>query len=191
MNNVIQLQVEKQIVPKRAKLLAPIKKQAELIKKGKYTKSDINALTKLVNSTRFSDQVKKDQVEIFLESFFTSKDSEYVNGCNMEVLHFNKPQSITKEQTELGKHWLKNYFYTSKGELRKTKGVEQITTNHSDRVLSIAKNVSKFKFVGIGLVRNNYGLVQVLPIYRTYNKAGEYFDYAPVHWGAPVIMEGY
>jgi len=29
-----------------------------------------------------------------------------------------------------------------------------------------------------------------LPVYRTYNRRGQYFDYAPVHWGQPVIMEG-
>lgn len=36
----------------------------------------------------------------------------------------------------------------------------------------------------------NGTLNDVLPIYRTFNRKGEYFDYAPIHWGEPVITFG-
>jgi len=119
------------------------------------------------------------------EQGLTYSHNEYdVNG---DVFLFKEARKITSEQTKFGKAWLKNHFFKLNGEIRSGKNTENV----GDRVLHIAKSVSRFEFVGtIGLM-NSCGeyYVQFLPIYRTYNKKGEYFDYAPIHWGQPIIME--
>lgn len=199
MNTVLQFPVMIQPKPvdvpksKKPKDLAPIKKQLALIKKGQYTKSDVGALTKLVASRRFSDGWRSQQIFEFVENNFKCVDNIYLHSnFQGEVMHFNKIQNLTKEQTALGKAWLKNYFYNSKGVLRSSKDVKAIQLEHSNKVTDIAKNVSRFKFVGIMVVSNSHGYAnQCLPIYRAFNKKGEYFDYAPIHWGQPVIMENY
>jgi hypothetical protein len=161
----------------------------ERIKKGKFEKSEIGALTKLL-SNRFAPQDRKDSVNALKELALECMGSEYLsNGITGEVLHFKRGGAkISKEQTALGKTWLREFFFKKNDEVRGGKNTEGVGT----RVLSIAKSVSKFEFVGVLLCYNQYGYSNsCLPIYRTYNRKGDYFDYAPIHWGQPVIMEGY
>ena len=176
-------------VLKGTKQLMPVKKQIALMKLGKYTKSDIGALTKLVAGMRFNDNDRKEQIQSFVELYFNNVHDKYVRGdFQCEYMFFKSgPMKITKEQTLLGKAWLKNHFFKLDGTKRSGKNTEYV----SDKVLSIVKNVSRFEFMGINLVKNAHGYCnQVLPIYRTYAKDGSYFDYCPIYWGQPIIVEG-
>lgn len=111
------------------------------------------------------------------------------NDSNLpgEKFLFKTFRKITNEQTKFGKAWLKNHFFKLNGEKRTGKNTEYV----NDDVLRIAKAVVKFEFVGVlGVANQSWEIHSFLPIYRAYNKKGEYFDYSPVHWGQPVIMDG-
>lgn len=174
---------------KTAKQSKPIKKQLDLIKSGKYTKSDIGSLTKLVASARFATPERKEEIRALLDLVFNYVHDEYMSSnFQCEYMFFKRGGlKITKEQTQLGKEWLKNHFFKKDGSPRSGKNTENVGT----RILEIAKSVSRFEFIGICLVKNPYGdCNQVLPVYRTFNRKGQYFDYAPIHWGQPLIVEG-
>lgn len=164
-----------------------LSKHLDRIKGGRFEKSEIGAITKLLQSIRFEKTERKNAINAFRNLAFHVVDHMYIHSdFQADVLHFGKPAKISKEQTELGKQWLRNHFFKLDGSPRKGKATEDV----SDRVLAIAKSVSKFEFVGVLEGRNAYGDVcQVLPIYRTYDRKGNYFDYSPIHWGQPVIME--
>ncbi len=172
-----------------AKQSKPVQKQLDIIKSGKYTKSDINSLTKLVGGARFATVERKAKIQALLNLAFNYVHDEYISSnFQCDFMFFKRGGlKITSDQTELGKEWLKNHFYKKNNTPRSGKNTEHV----SDRVLKISKSVSRFEFVGICLVKNPYGdCNQVLPVYRTFNRKGEYFDYSPIHWGQPVIVEG-
>lgn len=162
-----------------------IDKHIARIKSAKFTKNEIGALTKLIQSMRFSkNEKRKELIQDLIDNNLEHIRELY--DFNSDVYHFAKPCKITVEQTELGKNWLKNYFFNNSGNPRRGKATENI----SESVLNISKSVSRFEFVGLMFFKNTYQDVNaVSPIYRTYNKQGDYFDYAPLHWSKPVIME--
>lgn len=164
-----------------------IEKHIARIKLGKFTKSEIGALTKLIQSKRFlsgKNPKKYEAIDNLIDANF-----EYIKelyDINADLYHFFKPAKITTEQTELGRNWLRNYFFKLDGSKRRGKATENI----SDNVLNISKSVTRFEFIGLVFCRNTFqDICSVLPVYRTYNKQGEYFDYAPIHWSGPIIME--
>jgi hypothetical protein len=166
-----------------------MQRHLDRIKAGKFEKSEINALTKLIQSSRFAEQIRKNEILAFLDLVSDEVGFEYLHGgFQGAVRHFKKPMKITKQQTELGKQWLRNYFFKLNGKKRTGKATEFV----GDRVLQISKKVKRFEFVGILIGRNQWRDISgVLPIYRTYDSSGNYFDYAPIHWGQPIIMENY
>lgn len=160
----------------------------ERYKSGRFEKNEINALLKLFTSYRFADNQRKLEIEALQELILNYVDGTYVYSNHAEIMHFPKACKISREQTEFGKQWLKNYFFKKDGKPRSGKATEDI----GEHELKIAKAVSRFEFVGILLIKNQWGDVNgALPIYRTYNRKGEYFDYSPIHWGQPVIMVGF
>lgn len=163
-------------------------KYIELFKSGKFTKSDILGLTKLFSSYRFATPERKNSIEALQGLAMDCVGYEYIHSnFQCDVLHFKRGMKITKEQTALGKAWLKNHFFKANGKPRSGNNTEGV----GERVLNIAKQVSRFEFVGILVVKNQFGDINsCLPIYRTFNSKGEYFDYSPIHWGQPIIMEG-
>lgn len=154
-----------------------------------FPKSAINGLTKKLSSFRFNDNntnhdnaYDKTLMWAREQGLNWSHNDYEIDG---DIFLFEKARKITKEQTQFGKTWLKNHFYTPKGMIRQTKGICK-----SIRVRSIVLGITRFEFVGVIGLRNSFGdYVQFVPIYRTY-KGGAYFDYAPIHWGQPIIMEG-
>ncbi len=156
-----------------------------------FPKSAINGLTKKLSSLRFGPYepgADKRNGKMIDCAKSLGLEIDY-NDSNMpgEKFIFVNPRKITAEQTKFGKQWLKAYFFKKNGEPRGGKRTEYV----ENRTLEIAKNVSRFEFIGVLGVANNYWEIHsFLPIYRAYNRKGEYFDYSPVHWGQPVIMEG-
>lgn len=156
-----------------------------------FPKSAIGGLTKKLSSFRFTsnnttNDNQYDKTLIFAREvgLAWSHNHYEVNG---DVFLFTSARKITTEQTAFGKDWLKNHFFKKNGQARSGKNTENVGT----RVLEISKSVSRFEFVGVVGLMNSYGdYVQFIPLYRTYNRKGEYFDYAPIHWGQPVIIEG-
>jgi hypothetical protein len=151
-----------------------------------FPKSAIGGLTKKLMGFRFKrDRVSNNEalVEAFADSvgLTTSKEIYDVNGT---AFYFNSPRSITREQTTFGKEWLKQHFYKKNGTIRSGKNTENVP----NFVLTMAKKVRGFKFVGVLGLRNSFGeYMQFLPIYRTFS-GRSYFDYAPIHWGQPIIL---
>jgi len=154
----------------------------------KYEKSQVNGLTKMLANLRFKTEYESnsqlwDRIFKVAENIGMEIGYSAVNG---ERLDFKTPRKITASQTALGKTWLKNYFFKANGEPRTGKRTEYV----SDRVLNIAKSVSRFEFVGVYvLASSGWYPSSVVPIYRTFNRKGEYFDYSPIHWGEPIIDE--
>lgn len=153
----------------------------------KFEKRMINGLTKKLSNLRFGNYTRGNEIMIKqAESYDMEVDYNDSNLPGEKIL-FKKARKITKEQTECGKTWLKNYFFKKNGDKRSGKATEYI----NDDTLRIAKSVVRFEFVGVlGVANSSWEIHSFLPIYRAYNRKGEYFDYAPVHWGQPVIMEG-
>lgn len=154
-----------------------------------FEKSQINGLTKHLSQLRFgASEMGLGNSKMIARAQELGMEIDY-NDSNLpgEKFTFKTPRKITKVQSDFGKAWLKNYFFKLDGTLRSGKRVEYV----GDRVLEIAKRVHKFEFIGVLGVANSYWEIHsFLPIYRAYDKKGNYFDYSPVHWGQPVIMEG-
>lgn len=172
---------------KTAKQDKTVSKYLECIKNGRFTFSDIRGFLRLLNC-RFETEVRKTQVKSLMDVSMDNVHFEYVSGgTQVELYHFKKPMKIERYQTTLGKAWLKQHFFKTNGQPRSGRNTENV----SERVLNISKSVSRFEFIGVGLVQNQFGDTnQVIPIYRTYNRKGEYFDYCPIHWCQPLIFEG-
>lgn len=151
-----------------------------------FQKSQVNGLTKHLMSLRFGAY---DSRESWRKIFDRGEELGMEIGyshAHGERMDFLKPRKITAEQTALGKKWLKDYFFKKDGTPRKGKRTEYVGT----RVLILASEVSRFEFVGVQILASSgWYPAQVVPIYRAYNRKGQYFDYAPVHWGQPLIME--
>jgi hypothetical protein len=152
-----------------------------------FQKSQINGLTKHLSNLRFGVGSNQDMWQaIFKRGEEIGLEIGY-SEAHGERLDFKIPRKITKEQSDFGKSWLKEYFFKKDGKPRSGKATEYV----GDRVLKIAKSVSRFEFVGVQvLASQGWYPCQVVPIYRAFNRKGEYFDYSPVHWGQPIIMEG-
>lgn len=150
-----------------------------------FKKSEINGLTKHLMSLRFGagldsrgswDAIIKRAEELGLTLGYSTAYGER--------LDFARPRKITREQTELGRVWLRNYLFKASGAPRGGKVTEGI----SDSVLKVAKSVSRFEFVGVQLLASSgWYPCGAVPIYRAYDRKGNYFDYSPIHWGAPII----
>lgn len=156
-----------------------------------FHRGQILGLTKKLSGLRFGDWnaprgAQNDKMIELAKTFGLELD---YNDSNLrgEKFIFTKVRKITPEQTKFGKAWLKEYFFKLNGKPRGGKRTQYI----SDETLRIAKSVVRFEFVGVlGIANQSWEICSFLPIYRAYNRKGEYFDYSPVHWGEPVIMEG-
>ncbi len=152
-----------------------------------YKKSQVNGLTKYLSSLRFASMNNSQAMWdiIFKRGKEFGLEVGYSEAYG-ERLDFSKSRKITGEQTALGKQWLKEYFFKKDGSPRSGKRTEYV----SETVLGIAKSVVRFEFVGVQvLASSRWYPCSVVPIYRAFNRKGEYFDYAPIHWGQPIIME--
>lgn len=156
-----------------------------------FQKSQINGLTKHLSNLRWTtnQNLRRDNDVIFKRTEELGMEIDY-NDSNLrgEKFVFKVPRKITREQTIFGKSWLKEYFFKKDGSARSGKRTEYVDTS----TLEIAKRVYRFEFIGVLGLANNYDwtLIQFLPIYRAYDRKGNYFDYSPVHWGEPVVMDG-
>lgn len=152
-----------------------------------FQKSQINGLIKNLSNLRFGMGSTQ---EMWNAIFQRGKEVGLEIGyseAHGERLNFIKSRKISAEQTKFGKAWLRDYFFKKDGTPRNGKRTKYI----GNRVLDIAKNVSRFEFVGVQvLASSGWYPCQCVPIYRAYNRKGQYFDYAPIHWGEPLIMEG-
>lgn len=155
-----------------------------------FQKSQVNGLTKHLSNLRFGGEGISTNHDKWNRIFDRAKELGLEVGyseAHGERLDFISPRKITADQTAFGKQWLKEYFFKKDGSPRSGKRTEYV----GDRVLAIAKSVSRFEFVGVQvLASQGWFPCQIVPIYRAYNRKGEYFDYAPIHWGQPIIMEG-
>lgn len=151
-----------------------------------FTKSQIGGLTKHLASLRFHTSDTSDSWQrIFTRCSELGMEIGY-SEAHGERLDFKLARKITSEQTYFGKSWLKNYFFKLNGEPRGGRRTEYV----SSRTLEIARNVSRFEFVGVQvLASSGWYPCQFVPIYRAFNRKGESFDYAPIHWSTPIIME--
>lgn len=154
-----------------------------------YQKSQINGLTKHLASLRFGVESRSTGNDAMINRAIELGMQVDYNDSNMngEKFTFLKPRKITAEQSKYGKAWLRNFFFKLDGTARSGQRTQYV----SDSVLKIAKNVKRFEFIGVLGVANSgsWDIMSFLPVYRAYNAKGEYFDYSPVHWGQPIIME--
>lgn len=153
-----------------------------------FPKGAINGLTKKLNSMRFGRSAPNAR-EIYDAMELTQRGSvERDMDYSSYIMHFAHTRRIERAQTTFGKAWLKQWFYKLNGSKRTGKRVEGV----SDRVLRLANKITRFEFIGVLEHTNWYGEPQqYTPIYRAYTSTGEYFDYSPIMWSNPIIMEGY
>lgn len=145
------------------------KKQLARISQQLWTKSDIGAFAKLLNSCRRSSKERQTQI------------MELWN--KLETRANNKTYSITLEQSQFGIEYLNKLCFTSKGKNRNSKQVQDFMESDFD----IVRNFHHFEFVGFHELSNMYSS-HYAPIYRTVAKDGTYFDYVCRMWQAPEIV---
>lgn len=153
-----------------------------------FEKSQINGLTKRLSSMvrygAFTERAEGQRRLLVACSEVGLKNSHEDYDCDGTAFMFKKPRSITAEQTAFGIAWLKDYFYNSKGQIRRGKRTEDVPRY----VLERAHKVIRFKFVGVIGLRNGMNeYAQFIPTYRAYCADGSWFDYSPIYWGKPVI----
>ena len=108
---------------------------------------------------------------------------EVARYLNHENINFQ----ITEEQSEKGIDWLLSSQLKKSGEIRKAKTV---FIDESD--VDILKNFSHFRLVGFqGIDYSLFsgGYYNYAPVYRCIAKNGDYFDYNPVAFITPDILD--
>lgn len=140
-----------------------------LFKQKTWAKADIQRLTKFLNGVRFT---KDDDRRAFSLEFQAKFDELW-----------NKPRLLTEEHSTQGINYLRDYCWTTKGVVRKSCRA----FNEDER--EIVKNFKSFAFIGWHIETNDFGDTFFHIVYRTYAKDGSYFDYIPMHWGDPIIVE--
>lgn len=145
------------------------KLQNKRIQSQLWTKGDILAFAKMLNSTKFSSKERFKQI---LDLHAKLEDRAY-----------EKSYSITEEQSQFGIDYLRKICFTVKGLNRKSKLVDDF--KESD--FNIVRNFSRFEFVGFDELADRYQS-HYSPIYRTIDKNGNYFDYVCRMWDAPRIV---
>lgn len=146
------------------------KLQNKRIQSQLWTKGDILAFAKMLNSTKFSEPERRKQV---MDLWTKLEDRAY-----------DKAYNITLEQSQFGIDWLKKICFTVKGKNRDSKMVADFSRGDFD----IVRNFSSFQFVGFDESCNGYNYCHYSPIYRTIDKNGNYFDYVCRMWDAPRIV---
>lgn len=139
------------------------KKQLDRINSKVWTKGDILAFGKLLNSMRFSGEARKKQTY------------ELYDLLNDRIE--NSGYAITKEQSEFGIQWLRELVFTKTGKARRSKASDSFT----EEDLEVIRNFKRFEFVGFHEDWTGYNS-RYTPIYRCIGKDGAYFDYYAFHW---------
>lgn len=148
------------------------KLQEARISSRRWTKGDILAFGKMLNSYRFSSDKRKDDINII--------------ACELnKTVRTNGGYSITSEQSEFGIEWLKSRILTSKGKLSKSKFAEDFRECDAE----VIRNFEKFGFMGFYENENGWSS-HYTPIYRTISNDGTFFDYTMFggQWGRPGIV---
>jgi len=164
------------------------RKHVEKLNGKMMTKNEIGAVIKGLNAERFSKHgashplAMEKELSRHIESISEQGNTHYLSESDSyatEIL-FNKPLKITEEQTTLGIAYLKSFCFGKRGPRKQT------VFNEND--LKVIEGFKQFLFVGVLQIENSYGYKQYLPIYRTKGKKA-FFDYAPIHWGKPIVTK--
>jgi len=136
-----------------------IQKYKGIIKFGKFTEQEIISFRSLLNNN------PRDSELYDLIAFFESR----------------APFELTWMQQEKGLEWLKNRIFTKSGNIRNTQETNEISnrTNALEQIAEMVKNFDRFEFVDF-VPQNRFtrGLNPfLLPVYRLYDKQGNFFDY--------------
>jgi hypothetical protein len=140
------------------------KLQRQRINQTVWTKGDILAFAKMLNSIRWSSKERQNDI---LELWGDMKD-EY---------------QITKEQSNFGIKWLNEVLFKKDGTNRNNK----MTQDFREKDFDIVRNFKEFKFVGYDEAVNGFNS-HYSPIYRCIDVNGNYFDYVARMWQAPEIV---
>lgn len=139
-----------------------------------WTKGDILAFGKLLNSTRFSSEERRKDICSLREQL------------DWTINYNGKGYAITEEQSRFGIQWLKSRILTKSGKLSKSKFAQDFR----ERDAEVIRNFERFEFVGFYANDNGWSN-HYTPIYRTIAKDGTYFDYTMVggQWGSPEVLD--
>src|SRR5690554_6815508 len=107
-----------------------MRKQIERINRQKWTKGDILAFAKLLNSFSRSSSDRQSQILALLDK--------------LEERVYEHSYDITQEQSDFGINWLNNLCFTKQGKNRNNKRVQDFRETDFD----IVRNFEKFEFVG-------------------------------------------
>jgi len=136
-----------------------IQKYKDIIKSGKFTEQEIISFRSLLNNnprtTEFYDLI----------TFFGD----------------HAPFELTWVQQEKGLEWLKNRIFTKSGNIRNTQETNEISnrTNALEQIAEMIKNFDRFEFADLVPQNRFTGGFNpfFLPVYRLYDKRGNFFDY--------------
>lgn len=148
---------------------ANAKLQKQRIASKVWTKGDILAFGKMLNSMKYSDKERKDKIW------------DLYNDLESAIGDFG--YEITEEQSNFGIEWLNALCFTKSGKYSRAQKVQDFNGPDFD----IVRNFLKFEFMGFYENVNGY-YSHYVPIYRTIDKDGNYFDYTVAHWGTPEIV---
>ena len=142
------------------------------LSKSVITKNEINAISKFINSLRFSEPAQSDKS---LGEYFLNIISEKKSGYKLE-----------KNQTDFGIKWLKGRYFKLDGTPRK-QAEHDFGTYDQDRYFDIIKNFKEFRFIGYRAEWQCGCNTYLTPVYKVISKNGDSFTYSPVHMRNPFI----
>lgn len=138
------------------------KRHADRLKgKVALTKTEINALCWILNGVKAANVTAEERAEL------------------VDLLDSRDERPITAEQSKFGLEWLRKTCFKLNGETR-------LRCPLGNREVAILRNFKCFKWVGIYNTQEhygNYGCKSYVPVWRTYDKRGHYFDYVVIAGG--------
>lgn len=87
-----------------------------------------------------------------------------------------KDRKLDKAFTKQGLNWMRNFFFTSNGTMRKTKELMQFGDGARKDIEYIVKNFSHFTFDGF--TDAGYDNGEVIPCWKVHAKDGQTFTYS-------------
>lgn len=134
-------------------------KKVEMLNKKTLSKSEIQALNKMLNNIRFDDDNTSIELKEQLKGL--------VLGCKY---------NITTEHTKQGIDFLNKFFFDSRGCLRNTAPIREI--GDCSIIVGILKDFERFEFTGFEKELVCYDTVEIFHrVFKVIDKKGNWFEY--------------
>ena len=140
-----------------------------------WSKSEIQSFKNMLNRKRWADDETKKMIDELYEQFW-------------DMIMKREELNIASDHSDQGIAYLKSLAFKKDGSIRNTKNYP-----FTHKQVEILREFKKFTFQGYmwasEITRDHQVYDEALVVFRVHSKSGEYFDYIPVHWSAPIVIK--